>query len=71
MNIVFDLISLAILVLVITAAALYASWLFIPFVWFIPAIAMVFLNAVIEKVFRKYMTEEELAQEQENDMMRK
>ena len=48
-----------------------ASWLFIPFVWFIPAVAMVFLNLVIEKVFRKYMTEEELAQEQENDMMRK
>ncbi len=61
----------AILVLVITTAALYASWLFIVFVWFIPAIAMVFLNAVLEKVFRKYMTEEELAQEQENDMMRK
>ena len=61
----------ALLVLAITAVALYASWLFIPFVWFIPAIAMVFLNLVIEKVLRKYMTEEELAQEQENDMMRK
>ncbi len=61
----------AVLVLVITAAALYAGWLLIPFVWFIPAIAMVFLNLVLEKVFRKYMTEEELAEEQENDMMRK
>ena len=61
----------AILVLVITAAALYASWLFIPFIWFIPAIAVTFINIVVEKVFRKYMTEEELAQEQENDMMRK
>jgi len=61
----------SLLVLVITAAALYVSWLFLPFIWFIPAIAMVFINSVLEKVFRKYMTEDELAQEQENDMMRR
>ena len=41
------------------------------FSWFVPAIAMVFLNVVLEKVFRKYMSEDELEAEQENDMMRR
>lgn len=60
----------SLIVLVLVAGSLYVCRILILFSWFIPAIAMVFINLVLEKVFRKYMTEEELAEEQENDMMR-
>lgn len=39
-------------------------------IWFLPVMAMDLINVVLEKVFRKYMTEEELLEEQENDRMR-
>ncbi len=61
----------ALLVLAIMAAALIAGWVFLPLLWLIPPIAMTLLNIVMEKVFRKYMTPEELEAEQENDRMRK
>ena len=60
----------SLIVLVLVAGSLYVCRILILFSWFIPAIAMVFINLVLEKVFRKYMTEEELAEEQENDRMR-
>lgn len=60
----------SLIVLILVAGSLYVCRILIMFSWFIPAIAMVFINLVLEKVFRKYMTEEELAEEQENDMMR-
>lgn len=60
----------SLIVLVLVAGSLCACRILFMFSWFIPAIAMVFINLVLEKVFRKYMTEEELAEEQENDMMR-
>lgn len=59
------------LVLGVLLLAGFGCRLILPFVWFIPAIAMVFLNLIMEKVFRKYMTEDELAVEQENDAMRR
>lgn len=40
------------------------------FTWFVPAIAMVLINRVLEQVFRKYMSAEELLEEEENDKMR-
>lgn len=61
----------SLIVLVLVAVTLYVCWVMMLFSWFIPAIAMVFINLVLEKVFRKYMTEEELAEEQQNDMMRR
>jgi uncharacterized membrane protein YesL len=61
----------SLLVMVILGAALYVCWWLMLFTWFVPALAMVLINLVLEKVFRKYMTPEELAEEQENDMMRK
>ena len=61
----------SLIVLVLMAVTLYVCWVMMLFSWFIPAIAMVFINLVLEKVFRKYMTEEELAEEQQNDMMRR
>ena len=61
----------SLLVLVIFAAALFASWLIPLLIWFIPALAITLLNLVIEKVFRKYMTPEDLEAEQENDQMRR
>ena len=61
----------SLIVLVLLAVALYVCWVLPLFSWFVPAIAMVFINLAIEKVFRKYMTEEELAEEQQNDMMRR
>ena len=60
----------SLLVLVLVVAALLGCWILPMFSWFVPAIAMVFINLALEKVFRKYMTEDELAEEQENDMMR-
>ena len=62
---------IGIILLVLLAVALYVCWVLPLFSWFVPAIAMVFINLAIEKVFRKYMTEEELAEEQQNDMMRR
>ncbi len=59
------------LVLGVLLLACFGCWLVLPFIWFIPAIAMVFLNLIMEKVFRKYMTDEELEIEQENDAMRR
>ena len=60
----------SLIVLVLVAGSLYVCRILMMFSWFVPAIAMVFINLVLEKVFRKYMTEEELAEEQQNDMMR-
>ena len=60
----------SLIVLVLVVAALLGCWILPMFSWFVPAIAMVFINLALEKVFRKYMTEDELAEEQENDMMR-
>ncbi|MGN0344279.1 MAG: YesL family protein [Lachnospiraceae bacterium] len=61
----------SLIVLVLVAGTIYVCKVVLFFSWFIPAIAMVFLNVVLEKVFRKYMSEEELAEEQQNDMMRR
>lgn len=60
----------SLIVLVLVVATVLGLWIVPLFSWFVPAIAMVFINLVMEKVFRKYMTEDELAEEQENDMMR-
>ena len=60
----------SLIVLVLVVATLLGLWIVPLFSWFVPAIAMVFINLALEKVFRKYMTEDELAEEQENDMMR-
>jgi uncharacterized membrane protein YesL len=57
-------------VLVILCAALVACWWLILCVLFVPCVAMILINAVLEKVFRKYMTPEELSEEQQNDVMR-
>lgn len=60
----------SLIVLVLVAGTLLICQILPMFSWFVPAIAMVFINLALEKVFRKYMTQEELAEEQENDMMR-
>ena len=61
----------SLIVLVLVAGTIYVCKVVPFFSWFVPAVAMVFLNRALEKVFRKYMSEEELAEEQENDMMRR
>lgn len=61
----YSLIVLAVLLMV-----LYVCWWLMLFTWFVPALGMVFINLALERVFRKYMTEEELLEEQENDRMR-
>lgn len=60
----------SLLVLVLMVGALLAGWYFLPLIWLIPAIAMTLINVVLEKVFRKYMSEEDLEEEQFNDRMR-
>lgn len=57
-------------VLLILAATIYVCWFLMLFTWFVPAIAMVLINRVLERVFRKYMSAEELLEEEENDRMR-
>ena len=61
----------SLIVLVLLAGSLYVCRILIMFSWFVPAIAMVFINPALERVFRKYMTEDELKEEQQNDMMRR
>ena len=66
----FTNLGYSLLVLVLLAGVLFV-FRYVPFFsWFVPAIAMVFINLVLEKVFRKYMSKEELAEEQENDRVR-
>ena len=60
----------SLVVLLILAAAIYVCWFLMLFTWFVPAIAMVLINRVLEQVFRKYMSAEELLEEEENDKMR-
>ncbi len=57
-------------VLAVMAAALYSCYLINILIVVVPAIAMALLNALLERVFRKFMTEEELEAELENDRMR-
>ncbi len=61
----------SILLLVILAAALLLTYL-IPFLIFIlPALVFLLYNAVLERIFRKYMSEEDLARELEIERMDK
>ena len=60
----------SLIVLAVLLAVLYVCWWLMLFTWFVPALGMVFINLALERVFRKYMTEEELLEEQENDRMR-
>lgn len=59
------------IVLVIAGLAGLICWIVVPFIWFVPALAMVLINLALEKVFRKYMDEEDLKEEQMNDEMRR
>lgn len=60
----------SLLVMVIMAVTVYFFRYPALFIWFVPAIAMMLLNRILERVFRKYMLPEDLAEEEENDKMR-
>lgn len=60
----------ALIVLALVVATLYVCVVLPILFWFVPTIAMNFINLALEKVFRQYMSEEDLLEEQQNDMMR-
>lgn len=55
------------LLFVLWAAACVAVWILPPAVVFMPALYMFFANLILEKVFVKYMSEEDIAAEQERN----
>lgn len=55
------------LLFVIYVAACIAVFLILPVVFFMPGLYAFFSNLILEKVFRKYMSEEDIAAEQERN----
>lgn len=55
------------LLFLIYAAACTVVFLILPVMFFMPALYMFFANLILEKVFRKYMSEEDIAAEQERN----
>ena len=56
------------LLFVIFVAALFAAYIFPPAVFFVPAVYMLLANFILEKVFQKYMTPEDIEAEKERNM---
>lgn len=57
----------SLLLLVILAAAALLTWMMPPIVILLPSAYMLIANLILEKVFRKYMSEEDIAAEQERN----
>lgn len=57
----------SLLLLVLIAAACLVAWILPPIALFLPGAYMVAANYILERVFRKYMTEEDLAAEEERN----
>lgn len=55
------------LLFVILVGAAFLTWLMPPVALLIPAIYMLLANLILEKVFRKYMSEEDIAAEEERN----
>ena len=65
--IAFANVGRSLLVLLFTAIAAYLLWLNPIYCWFLPIIAVALINGQIERVLRKYMSEEDLEMEVEYD----
>ncbi len=59
----------SLLIICITAAALFATWLLPVILIFLPALLFLIYDLILERLFRRYMSEEDLAKELENDMI--
>ena len=59
----------SLLVLVLFALAAFVVYLFPILIFLIPALLFLTLDAVLERIFRKYMSPEDLEQEKENDLV--
>ena len=55
------------LLFVLYLVSVFVAWLIPPTIMLVPAVYMVLANLVLERVFRKYMTEEDLAAEEERN----
>lgn len=53
--------------LIIFVATILVYYLFMPALLFVPAIYMFVANSILEKIFRKYMSEEDIAAEEERN----
>lgn len=56
-----------VLLFVLFCAAFLLTWLLPPVIFILPALYMLLANLILERVFRKYMSEEDLAAEQERN----
>lgn len=56
------------LLFAILVAALFATYVFPPAVFILPSVYMLLANLILEKVFRKYMTPEDIEAEKERNM---
>ncbi len=55
------------LLFVLYLISVFVAWLIPPTIMLVPGVYMVLANLVLERVFRKYMTEEDLAAEEERN----
>ena len=55
------------LLFVLYLVSVFVAWLIPPTIMLVPGVYMVLANLVLERVFRKYMTEEDLAAEEERN----
>lgn len=56
-----------VLLFVLLVAAFLLTWLLPPVIFVLPALYMLLANLILERVFRKYMSEEDIAAEQERN----
>lgn len=55
------------LMFVLLAAAVLAVYVFMPLILVVPTLYMLFVNFIMEKIFLKYMSEEDIAAEEERN----
>jgi uncharacterized membrane protein YesL len=61
----------SIVLLVLTAAGVFLTWLLPVLIILLPAIEFLLFDCVLERIFRTYMSAEDLAREQELDLLDK
>lgn len=57
----------SLLLLVLLLAAMLITWMIPPLAFVLPAVYMLAANLILERIFRKYMSEEDLTAEQERN----
>ena len=61
----------SLLLIVLLGVAAFAVWLIWPLIFLVPALLCMLFDGILERIFRKYMSEEDLARELEIEAMDK